>query len=245
MRKEASHRSEMVSQLLFGEFVKRQEQSGDFAKVICLFDGYEGWVQANQLTPVADAEVREAAAYTNSFSSLVAVGSSSVQAPFATPVYHPETLRVSIGGKAIHHLLAPQQIWHSGQLILSQATLEAACQPYLNTPYLWGGRSVYGTDCSGFVQQVFKLFGRKLLRDAFLQAGQGGTVSTVNEVRLGDLAFFQNEKGRVTHVGIVLDDLRIVHASGRVRIDQLDENGIVNSESGERTHHLHSIKRYF
>lgn len=110
---------------------------------------------------------------------------------------------------------------------------------------MWGGRSVYGIDCSGFVQQVFKLFGIRLLRDAYLQAGQGIPVQRIEESVLGDLAFFQNEEGRITHVGIILGNNEIVHASGQVRIDTVDGQGILNRDNGKRTHRLHSVRRYF
>jgi gamma-D-glutamyl-L-lysine dipeptidyl-peptidase len=92
---------------------------------------------------------------------------------------------------------------------------------------------------------VFKMFGVKLLRDAYLQAEQGVTIANLTETKLGDLAFFQNENGKVIHVGIIFENNQIVHASGKVRIDMIDKNGIVNSETGKRTHQLHSMRRYF
>jgi cell wall-associated NlpC family hydrolase len=130
----------------------------------------------------------------------------------------------------------------AGQRKLTAATLAAVYQHFLNSPYLWGGKSVFGIDCSGFVQQVLKMFGIKLLRDAYLQAEQGQPVQSLQEAKLGDLAFFQNEKGKVTHVGIMLDEGKIIHASGQVRIDTLNKDGIV-TEAGERTHSLHSVRR--
>lgn len=102
-----------------------------------------------------------------------------------------------------------------------------------------------GVDCSGFVQTVFKLFGVQLLRDAYQQAEQGILIERLEKVKDGDVAFFQNENGRVTHVGILLNSSKIIHASGKVRIDTLDEQGIVNTDNGKRTHHLHSVRRVF
>jgi cell wall-associated NlpC family hydrolase len=89
---------------------------------------------------------------------------------------------------------------------------------------------------------VFKFFGIKLLRDAYLQAAQGEEVMNLNVANAGDLAFFENDEGRITHVGILLNDKEIIHASGKVRIDKIDEEGIITAE-GKRTHKLHSIKR--
>lgn len=245
MRKEAAHRSEMVSQILFGEYVSLSEEKDDFVHVKCLYDGYEGWVQANQLQRIGEEEIFETTTFTNAFASLVTKDNTSLQVPYATPVYNQEKLSFSIAGSTFNYLFQPQQAWNIKQLSFDEKTLQAVYQPFLNTPYLWGGKSVFGIDCSGFAQQVFKFFGVKLLRDAYLQAEQGRAVNSLEESKLGDLAFFQNEKGRITHVGIVLNDKKIVHASGRVRIDELDAEGINNLTTGKRSHYLHSIRRYF
>jgi cell wall-associated NlpC family hydrolase len=115
---------------------------------------------------------------------------------------------------------------------------------YLDVPYLWGGKSLCGIDCSGFCQQVFKQFEIKLPRDAYQQAAYGEVVGFLQEVQCGDLAFFDNEEGRITHVGIMLSTNEIIHSSGKVRIDKIDHQGIINSETGARTHQLRIIKRY-
>jgi cell wall-associated NlpC family hydrolase len=114
---------------------------------------------------------------------------------------------------------------------------------WLSAPYLWGGKTFMGVDCSGFVQTVFKAGGIVLPRDAWQQAEKGMEVNSLTEVKPGDLAFFQNEKQRVTHVGILLGSHEIIHASGRVRIDQIDHLGIMNRDNRKRTHALHSIRR--
>jgi gamma-D-glutamyl-L-lysine dipeptidyl-peptidase len=245
MRKEPSHRSEMVSQVLFGEYVTLGEAADDFVHVKCLYDGYEGWVQANQLRHVEQSGMVDTSYYTNGFTSLATLNGTTVHLPFATPVYGFDKLSFTISGSTINYIFQPQQAWDIRSLTFNETTLAAVYQPFLNTPYLWGGKSVFGIDCSGFAQQVFKLLGVKLLRDAYLQAEQGKPVSSVTEAKLGDLAFFQNEKGRVTHVGIVLNNQQIVHASGKVRIDTLDKEGIFNHEASKRTHTLHSIRRFF
>jgi cell wall-associated NlpC family hydrolase len=114
---------------------------------------------------------------------------------------------------------------------------------YLNTPYLWGGRSPFGIDCSGFTQLLYKLNGVKLPRDASQQAKVGQTLSFVEESEAGDLAFFDNEEGNIIHVGMVLDNNRIIHASGKVRIDRLDHQGIYNVDTNKYSHRLRLIKK--
>ncbi|HEU4901294.1 MAG TPA: C40 family peptidase [Flavisolibacter sp.] len=247
MRKEPGHRSEMVSQLLFGEYVDRGEEKDDFVFVKCLYDGYEGWVQANQLTPVAEEKVVNTSDYIGAFTAEVAVNGRCRQLPFAVPIYSSEKTGDSlhVGDQQVNYHVPGEAVWKSREKLFSKESLDAVVDIFLDAPYLWGGKSVFGIDCSGFVQQVFKLFGIKILRDAYLQAAQGSEVRNLDEARLGDLLFFQNEKGRITHVGILLENREIVHASGKVRIDTVDGDGIINRETGKRTHQFHSIRRFF
>jgi len=115
----------------------------------------------------------------------------------------------------------------------------------LNAPYLWGGRSPLGIDCSGFTQLVYRMSGFNLLRDASQQATQGEVLSFIEEAEQGDLAFFDNSEGAITHVGIIMNDNYIIHAHGKVRIDRLDQSGIFNVEKHQHTHKLRMIKKVF
>ena len=114
---------------------------------------------------------------------------------------------------------------------------------YLNAPYLWGGKTPFGIDCSGFTQMVYKLNGYKLLRDVSQQATQGEALSFIEESQPGDLAFFDNSEGEIVHVGIIMKDNYIIHAYGKVRIDRLDQSGIYNTEARKHTHKLRVIKK--
>lgn len=242
LRKDPSHRSEMVSQLLFGEYATIKEEKDYFVLVQCDYDGYEGWVQANQLTPVN--EVLTTDTYVGCWTNEVLINGWCQYIPMCSPVYSIGGL-VRFGNTEVRYLPSHHCLWNSTRhKVLNTEDLEKVYSRFLYTPYLWGGKSVFGVDCSGFVQQVFKLFGIPLLRDAYLQAGQGAAVNSLEETTVGDLAFFQNEKGRITHVGILLENNQIVHASGRVRIDTIDRDGIINTENAKRTHYLHSIRRF-
>ena len=245
VRKEPSHRSEMVSQVLMGEYVEVGEEREDFVSVKCLYDGYEGWIQANQLTPVSSEQVYNTSTYISGFSEEVLVDWRCRMAPCGTPIYLPQDEKeyTELGKHHIVYNIDKEEIWDTEGAQMDEDSLKEITDMYLDTPYLWGGRSVYGIDCSGFSQQVFKFFGKKLLRDAYLQAEQGEPVNGIESAKLGDLAFFQNEKARVTHVGIVLNNNEIVHASGKVRVDTLDGEGILNKETGKRSHIIHSFRR--
>ena len=119
---------------------------------------------------------------------------------------------------------------------------DRTAKEFLNAPYLWGGKSFFGVDCSGFTQLVYKVNNVKLPRDAYQQAEVGEALSFVEESQPGDLAFFENAEGRIIHVGIMLDDQKIIHASGKVRIDTLDSTGIFNQEMNKHTHKLRFVK---
>lgn len=243
MRKEPSHRSEMVSQLLFGEYAEILQEEEQFLRMKCLYDGYEGWIQANQLVKT-EGQIDETYQFIADYTCDVLLNGRKIRVPYSSPIYGAKN-SFTVAGNEIKYLIIRKNVWNNSAFQLTEQNLTTVFNFYLNTPYLWGGKSVFGIDCSGFVQQVFKMFGVKLLRDAYLQAGQGRLIESIDETKLGDLAFFHNENGRVIHVGIILENHQIVHASGKVKIDTVDEEGIVNNETGKRTHQLHSMRRYF
>jgi gamma-D-glutamyl-L-lysine dipeptidyl-peptidase len=238
MRKEPSHRSEMVSQLLFGEFVQVHESDEQFSRITCEYDGYEGWVQSNQLETTDN--LFESKNFTTGWVEEVKLNESIVHVPMAVPVYK----ELVAGNTEIEYSSPLERYWDSRKHQLNENEVFKIASQYLETSYLWGGRSNFGIDCSGFVQQVYKLFGIKLLRDASMQVGQGNSVNGLDEALPCDLAFFNNEAGRITHVGIVLSNNKIIHASGKVRIDKLTAEGIFNSANDKQTHRLHSIRRF-
>lgn len=236
MRFTTDHRAEMMSQLLFGEYVgiHRMEEDG-WWWVECLWDGYKGYCKSNQFFLV-DEPVLSHTHFTGSWINEIEWNEQKMMIPFGAPL------------SILNRSLKNEQINYKG--IIFEATIEdqlashieSIAHMYLNTAYLWGGKSIFGIDCSGFVQTVYKLLQIRLPRDANQQVEEGAVVGFLQEAVCGDLAFF-DEAGAITHVGILLNDHTIIHASGNVRIDKLDNEGIVHSETGKRTHHLRIIKR--
>ncbi len=242
MRKEPSHKSEMVSQLLFGEGVEVLEEEDHFVRLKCTFDGYEGWCQRTQLALSESDSLPETPLFTGGFSSSIFINNSTAQIPFGCPVYQLNDSFLTIAHSKIDYAAAKENAVNSLEGFTEERLKKFAFM-FLHTGYLWGGKSVFGVDCSGFVQQVFKLLNIPLMRDAYLQATQGSAVESLEKGQLGDVAFFANENDHITHVGILLSPDEIIHASGKVKIDKIDEQGIFTKE-GKKTHDLHSIRRY-
>ena len=236
IRIEANHKSEMISQLLFGEFCTIQEiDKNGWVNIICKADGYRGWCQLAHIKDI------DAVKY-NTVKNNVADGWSNVIK------YDGALMTIPMGCliDTEHIYYDPSvKLWQPENAIHNAATIKSIAVAFLNTAYLWGGRSVYGIDCSGFAQAVYKFLNISLLRDAHLQATQGEIVNFLQEAQCGDLAFFDDVDGKIVHVGILLSSQEIIHASGKVRIDKIDNQGIVNTETGLRTHQLRIIKRYF
>jgi cell wall-associated NlpC family hydrolase len=237
MRKDASHRSEQVSQLLFGEAAEILEEGKEFIHIKALYDGYEGWCAKSQLADIEDKAAFNAVTYIDNTRSTALLNNTPVPLAIATPVFQ----QVSFGNYTI--AFEESVLQQTQQALPATEQIKQLAYQYLNTPYLWGGKSNFGIDCSGFTQQVFKMAGRHLLRDAYQQATQGEVVGFLQEVQCGDLAYFDNEDGRITHVGILLDSQTIIHSSGYVRVDKIDTQGIIHSVTGRRTHKLRIIKR--
>lgn len=241
MRKEAAHQSEMVSQLLFGEVAEVLEKTKNFMRIRCWHDDYEGWCQLSQLTGIENPQVTWYRQLSAEWLSVIDFNGYPMQIALGSSFDMLHKGRAQIGAYSFTY---EGKIWDPSLNAFEPEALGKLAMRYLNTPYLWGGRSVFGIDCSGYVQQLFQFFNKRLPRDAYLQANEGEVVGFLQEVQCGDLAFFDNEEGKITHVGLLLNTGTIIHASGKVRIDKIDNMGIVNSDTGERTHTLRIIKRY-
>jgi gamma-D-glutamyl-L-lysine dipeptidyl-peptidase len=233
LRRDPAHEAEMTSQLLFGELVAIADAKGDWAEVRSVNDGYAGWCLQSQLEPM------EISAATNNGLSLLA-GDWGGEV-----TWRERTFRIPLGASISDpaSMMYTGTLWDPETVIVDEAIITRIAHLCLDTPYLWGGRSVWGIDCSGFTQLVYRFLGQALPRDAWQQATLGEVVDFVQEARCGDLAFFDNADGRIIHTGIVLDAQTIIHAAGRVRIDGLDHQGIVHADTGRHTHRLRILKR--
>jgi len=244
LRAEPAHKSEMVSQGLWGECVTLLETGADgWVKVKNQYDGYEGWSTSTHFETI-DQQLFDApyTHYAPHWVTPVSLNGWPMYIPYGCLLKAPPgNSKRTVWGKAEVQFEEIQPIQQEGQP--QPENIMRIASRFLNSGYLWGGRSVFGIDCSGFTQSVFKLLNIPLQRDAYQQATQGATVDFLQEARTGDLAFFDNAEGRITHVGILLNDHEIIHSSGKVRIDPIDNQGIIHAESGLRTHKLRIIKR--
>ena len=241
LRLEPSHKSEMVSQQLFGESCVITGTVQNWIKVTCRYDQYEGWCQPGHVTdidePFYSADIT---LLTQEWINEIHYHGRSMMVPMGCVLSGLSNGFASWGVNGIGYNGKAWKISDAGR---DEDTITQLAFSFLNTPYLWGGKSIFGIDCSGFVQTVFKFLGVYLNRDAYQQATQGEMVGFLQEARCGDLAFFDNEEGRIIHVGMLLNDHEIIHASVKVRIDSIDNHGIINTDTFERTHRLRIIKR--
>lgn len=235
LRAEASHRAEMVNQMLFGETAQVTEVSDDFYRVKTTFDNYEGWIQKSQTLDVTKKFFRKKVKGISTENRNILFNNEPMLLPAGAPVLDTTNIE--------HIPLKYGRVPLNTGLKLNSENIISISKSFLNAPYIWGGRSMFGIDCSGFTQQVFRMLNVFLPRDAYKQSEEGEVIGFLPEVQCGDLAFFDNPEGRITHVGILLNDKQIVHASGKVRIDKIDTEGIINVETCVRTHHLRIIKR--
>jgi hypothetical protein len=241
LRAEPNERSEQVSQVLFGEAFEITEWAEHWVKIITDIDNYVGWISRLQFAPLGHMAHKNLKnhqpplTYRAVTQAWKISDNSVIYLPAGSSLAFLEGTTCKIGGDRF------EIIGEIGE----NENIATTAKSFLNAPYLWGGRTHFGIDCSGYTQVVFKLNKIKIKRDASQQAEEGVKVNSLKDVRLGDLAFFNNAEGRITHVGILLNGEHIIHASGKVKIDMIDDDGIYSVGLKRHTHKLHSIKRFF
>ena len=244
IRKEPVDTSEMVSQILFGEIFKIIDSENQWIKIILDFDQYEGWVPANQVLGINEDTYQEIKSnnfnYSNELVTFISDqnnGLQTISLGASLPFFKNNTFKLT------------EIVFDFDGMTISgkskKSNLVNTAYMYLNAPFLWGGKTPFGLDCSGFTQMVYKINGYSLLRDAHQQASQGEVLSFIEESDPGDLAFFDNEEGEIIHVGIILANNHIIHCHGKVRIDRLDQSGIYNVNTKRHTHKLRVMKQIF
>lgn len=237
LRLEPSDRSEIISQALFGESFEIIEEQVKWTKVRCMWDDYEAFIDVKQYIVVDERTAK------------LSLQSKLNYSPIANIRINNNTQYLSIGSVLNNNLVDSLNIefdekdWKSVAENKSLSITEFS-KLWLKTPYLWGGRSIFGIDCSGFTQNVFKYFGCSISRDAYQQAEVGEVVNFIEQAKPGDVAFFDNDEQKIIHVGIIIDEQKIIHASGEVRIDKIDHQGIFNEDIQRYTHKLRIIKRF-
>lgn len=238
IRQERSEKSEMVTQIIFGETCKIIDQKDSWFFVYTDTDQYLGWCDLKSLKTISKDE------YLSIEGKLHPCVSSSI----AQLEIDKEILIISQGSTLPFLKNGMLQIGEQNFKLISGSTdnffkATQLAKKLLGAPYLWGGRTVMGIDCSGFIVNIFKVLNIFLPRDASEQVAYGETVAFLKEAQAGDICFFDNNEGKITHVGLLLDNQTIIHASGKVRIDTIDHQGIYNKELKRYTHHLRIIKR--
>jgi len=244
VRSEPSDRAEMTTQLLFGDHYSVLDHSADlkWVKIVVAFDNYEGWISVKQHNSIS-LEYFEHLNHTD-FKICTDTCSSIL--------YKKQIIQIVLG--SILPITNIELFEVSGQFAFNGTSknlgekmgfdfLKQITPKFMFAPYLWGGKTPFGTDCSGFTQQLFKICGYRLKRDASQQFNQGIVVDSMADAKPGDLAFFQNEEGKISHVGVLMEDQDIIHASGFVRRDKLDNKGIFNEELTNYTLKLAGLRR--
>lgn len=234
LRSEPSHTAEMVSQILYGEIFKVLEERGKWSRIRTSFDALEAWIDNKQLVKIGQEE------FSRLNSEEPELSADLIEYVSGEKELIPIPLGSVLNGTG---LLAHD---HSGNRTWGEKKKENLIETaflYLNAPFLWGGKTPFGIDSSGFTQMVYKLNGYKLLRHAAEQARQGESLSFIEESEPGDLAFFDTPEGIINHVGIMMTDNYIIHVDGRVRLDRIDHSGIYNADLRRHTHQLRVIKK--
>jgi cell wall-associated NlpC family hydrolase len=239
LRSGPSHRSEMLSQILFGERYTIQDKAGTWVKIESQFDKFTGWVDYNHLQTTVDEDNKQSFILNKALPCFKNDKTKLVLEP-GCEIFDPdfENNKFYTG----NNVYTANKDFDRNYVSVKETVTDTAMK-FVNSPYIWGGRIPSGIDCSGFTQLVYKIHGRTLPRNSSNQINEGTIIDFIDEAVPGDLVFFDNERGNITHVGMIISKGLVIHASGLVRIDTIDHQGIFKKETGAYSHHLRMIKR--
>lgn len=241
LRSGPSHRAEMLSQVLFGEKYTILDRAGHWFLIENSFDRCRGWIDADHLqhsetdeTDESESHVlnRSLVCYKNDNTKLVLEAGCEI----FNPDFSNSRFRIR------NNIYTTDNSFNDKYLATTDSFADLALK-FINSPYIWGGRIPSGIDCSGLTQLVYKIKRMAIPRNSWQQAEKGSEISFINESRPGDLVFFDDEKGKISHVGMIISTGLVIHASGRVRIDTIDHQGIFKKEIGGYSHRLRTIRR--
>jgi len=235
IREENSHKSELVSQLLYGDCFKITSEKKDWMQISTLQDSYTGWIDNKQIKEISQKEAEK----------ISGTGAQYCQQLVDYIEADDQTLTTVVIGSNIAAARFLNQTYKgtASKGVNKKSNLIKTASLYLNAPYLWGGKTPLGIDCSGLVQMVYRINGYAIPRDASQQVNLGETLSFIDESEAGDLAFFDDHEGNIVHVGLLLENHYILHAHGKVRIDRIDQTGIYNFDTQQHSHKLRIIKK--
>ena len=248
VRAEAREGAEQNTQMLFGELCEILEQQPRWTRIRLENDGQEGWVDAKMICPMKSEEY---ASYRKAYADAALV---AFPMTYAVSENNGQTIPLTAGTRLTNFQNGRFEVLGVGfridpsmvitaPLEMNQENLLRTVRFFLNVPYLWGGKNALGMDCSGFTQVIMSLFGKQLPRNASEQVTQGQEIGDLKDAQAGDLVFFDHEDGKISHVGILIDSARVIHCSGRVKVEKIDSAGINSSEIGGYSHHFITIRR--
>ena len=262
VRSAPSEGAEQETQLLFGETCAIVEETPSWYKIVNDYDGQTGWVDDQMVKKVSEEDYRKylatdrtAVVYVPMTTAYSFDADQTIPLTAASHLSNYKVRDMPDGSKigtfdvlGSRYTIDPSAVWEK-PLELNCENFTKVVTPFLNTPYLWGGKNCMGLDCSGFAGVILNIFGKSLLRNAREQATQGKEVKHLKDARCGDLVFFNHvskspEYCNITHVGIIIAPNTLIHCSGRVKIETITEDGIISSVTGNKTHDIAVIKRF-
>ena len=245
VRVEAKEQSEQVTQILFGETFEIIERRKSWYHIKTQLDNYEGWIDTKLVRRIKEKEFEQInnskKHISNDIVSIITKSDDKTILLIPAGSTFPNFNNTDLTFKIVEDRYELNQNITKLTDDIRKNIISTAIK-YINAPYLWGGRTHFGIDCSGFSQIAYKICGLNIPRDASQQVTMGRTINMIEEAKPGDLAFFDNDEGQIIHVGIIMGNNKIIHASGKVRIDKIDHQGIFNEDTNEYSHNLRVIQ---